>query len=491
MLHIDENLMLELYKKGLSYRKIADAVGCSHPTIKDRLKRIGVEPRVAKTYPVAEWVTAWNDGLYASDIAKKYNTTEYIVRSRLKKSGLDISSRLKTNVDDAEVVTLYESGLNSNQVADRLDCSGRTIIRVLKRMNVERKSYRQVKNKELKEAPLLDEYVSGVSITDLASRYNCDVTTMYRHIRKSGACIRPSHYYFSYDIDIELVASMYRDGLTISEISERLGVSGGVIRSRLDKADVIRVHPQFGSVKRFKHHGQLVKLGSGWEKHVYSILWKEFGEDFLFQGEFGDRKYKSVNTMLLNRPLNLTAQFSAIKNTYDWTPDFVIPSLNMVIEVKGGWRARQRWNQCVVPCLRATPTIPIEIFEMGVDPYGMRNWSDLKRVLKPIVGPDRWFVYMAKREDGYVYIGCSKDPIRRCTREHGKTKRGARCLRGHNIELIWWAEVEGGKIPAHKLEWRLKRRTKASKMLLVSNSHIGQVLNIHNQRCVVVDFVSH
>lgn len=72
-----------------------------------------------------------------------------------------------------------------------------------------------------------------------------------------------------------------------------------------------------------------------------------------------------------------------------------------------------------------------------------------------------WYVYFVQSDEtGYLYCGCTVDPIRRC-HQHNHTKAGARCLRGQRpVTLLWYAKVEGGKIPAHRVEHWLKRHTK-------------------------------
>lgn len=82
---------------------------------------------------------------------------------------------------------------------------------------------------------------------------------------------------------------------------------------------------------------------------------------------------------------------------------------------------------------------------------------------------ENWYVYMVRANDGSIYIGCSKDPIRRL-KEHNSTKKGARYFRKKGRRpgiLIWCAHVRGGKVNAHRVEHWLKRHRRKWKLSFI------------------------
>jgi len=82
------------------------------------------------------------------------------------------------------------------------------------------------------------------------------------------------------------------------------------------------------------------------------------------------------------------------------------------------------------------------------------------------MGDKPWFLYMVQSEKtGYVYVGVTVLMARRLRQHNGEIKGGARALRGQRpVRLLWCAEVEGGKIPALRCEYWLKRHSKKWKL---------------------------
>ncbi|MEW7866191.1 GIY-YIG nuclease family protein [Aeromonas diversa] len=77
-----------------------------------------------------------------------------------------------------------------------------------------------------------------------------------------------------------------------------------------------------------------------------------------------------------------------------------------------------------------------------------------------------WHLYLVRTRLGHLYTGISTDPVRRLA-EH-QAGRGARNLRGKGpLTLAWQAEV-GDHGQALRLEYRLKRQTRATKERLVA-----------------------
>ncbi|MGY3926069.1 GIY-YIG nuclease family protein [Aeromonas simiae] len=88
-----------------------------------------------------------------------------------------------------------------------------------------------------------------------------------------------------------------------------------------------------------------------------------------------------------------------------------------------------------------------------------------------------WHLYLVRTARGHLYAGISTDPQRRLA-EH-QSGRGARSLRGKGpLTLVWQAEV-GEHGEALRLEYRLKRLTKAAKEQLVATPQQWPELRAH------------
>lgn len=79
-------------------------------------------------------------------------------------------------------------------------------------------------------ASLVAEYEQGVPVRELADRCNVHRTTVTEHARRHGLVLHRR----SLDEDERVkAAGLYEDGLTMSEIAERFGVSTGATRTAL------------------------------------------------------------------------------------------------------------------------------------------------------------------------------------------------------------------------------------------------------------------
>ncbi len=77
-----------------------------------------------------------------------------------------------------------------------------------------------------------------------------------------------------------------------------------------------------------------------------------------------------------------------------------------------------------------------------------------------------YFVYMLRCTDGSLYAGITTDVNRRFAEHASGGKLGAKYTKNHTpkeIEVVWQVE---NRSAASKIEWRLKRLTKAQKETL-------------------------
>ena len=378
--------------QGLSTLEIARMLGCSSSTVSRRLRKAGVEIRppggVKKKLASKTIRRLYEEGRSAPYIASKLGCSTNVVYSRLVGMGVEIRSsggQNKVQLDDDLLRELYiERKLSIQDVAKRVGHSPQVVGRHLQRMSVSRKPWEENKRRDLDSSEIARLYGRGLSTYQVANLLGCCYSTISSRLREMGIRVRTRAEQHRIDVDEDEVVRLYsKCHMTTSEISSILGVSADVVRSRLRENSVPRRPPgHFGSVRVFRHHGHPVKLGSGWEAQVYSILWREFGEDFLFQGEFGERKHKCTPRFRLDLADNLPERYQTKKDHYGWHPDFVIPDLDMVIEVKGGWKVRQRWNQCVIPCLKTTD-FPHAVYGVLDSPYKVSTWDQLRNILTP------------------------------------------------------------------------------------------------------------
>lgn len=76
-----------------------------------------------------------------------------------------------------------------------------------------------------------------------------------------------------------------------------------------------------------------------------------------------------------------------------------------------------------------------------------------------------WYLYLVRCDDGSLYTGISTDVARRF--EAHAQNRGARRLRGRGPLQLVYSEAVGDRRQALRLEYRVKRLSKAEKERLV------------------------
>ena len=79
---------------------------------------------------------------------------------------------------------------------------------------------------------------------------------------------------------------------------------------------------------------------------------------------------------------------------------------------------------------------------------------------------DIWQVYMVRCKDGTLYTGITNDLAKRI-KAHNSAKDGARYTRSRRPVKLVYSEEAGSKSAAAKLEYKIKKMTRAKKKEMV------------------------
>ena len=79
---------------------------------------------------------------------------------------------------------------------------------------------------------------------------------------------------------------------------------------------------------------------------------------------------------------------------------------------------------------------------------------------------DIWYVYMVRCNDGTLYTGITYDLEKRIE-AHNSGKDGARYTRSRRPVKLVYSEEAGSKSTAAKLEYKIKKMTRAKKMEMI------------------------
>jgi len=196
------NIVLELYDTKIKPKQIAKKTKIDDEVVYATLKYHNIIKGFSLNYVSSEQkvVDLYDSGLSIYDIAKRVGTSVSPVRRILKEN--NINMRLTKMIIDEEAV-LLEYVTNKNTIAyisKLFDCSVTVINKILIENEV-------LKNNHLLDASVMNEaileYLSGVTGTYVALKYNVSTTAIYKEMEQRGMTRRSSTYYS--DTDIELI----------------------------------------------------------------------------------------------------------------------------------------------------------------------------------------------------------------------------------------------------------------------------------------------
>lgn len=196
--------VLELYKKGLEIKKIAEYFFCSEMTIYNDLKALREEaPETLSRRPKkrrAEVLKLYQAGLTLTEIAQKLScarkTVVYDLKT-LREEDWGIPSRrhccTKAELKErrAEVLRLHKEGLRIKDIAKELSFNYSTILGDLNILERAGKLKRRTKKPskstiEKRRTKILALYNEGFIPEEIAERLRCNVRTVYNDLRALG-----------------------------------------------------------------------------------------------------------------------------------------------------------------------------------------------------------------------------------------------------------------------------------------------------------------
>jgi DNA invertase Pin-like site-specific DNA recombinase len=346
--------IIRLYtKEKMSGETLAKIYGASVPTILKTIRRHGgkVRPQGSPlSLPSKKIAALYEDKKWSVlRIARKYKCDPEAIRARLVAE--EVEFRKHVVVNEPEAVAAYSAGETAPTIARKAGCSVSHVYKILRKHGVH---IRSKISGPLPAKEVVALYRSGVGSCTISQRFGCSYQRILDCLRKNGVKILPAGRAF--DLPNEDIRYLYEnDNWACARIGDYYGCHESVIMNRLHAMGVRMKRPgewpansPQARVIRLRVDGRRIRIHSKWEAHMYMLLHKLFGEDVLYQGEFGERAAFATKRIHLRRRIP-TAYGS---NVYHWTPDFVIPSQKLIIEVKGHPKARETWDSVVLPAIR-------------------------------------------------------------------------------------------------------------------------------------------
>jgi transposase len=260
-----EQEIIDLYiNKKLSVNKIAGKFKVEFRTIskimKDNNIKVLTSKDMKKLTPEQEQEMInlyWRSGYSTHQLAEKYNISRTSVKRIFVRNDVQITdirqtkaSSIKRKINESQypkIISLYKGGLTQAEVSKLYDVGEETIRKILRKNNVAaRKNYSQkITPKQAKEIVKL--YKQDISTIKLAKQFNVDKSTIQRVLEKNKIEVKGPGY-FNKKLTAaqeKEILGLYREGLSISKVSQRTNIDNSTIKLVLKRND-IEVRPGSG-----------------------------------------------------------------------------------------------------------------------------------------------------------------------------------------------------------------------------------------------------
>lgn len=211
------------------------------PTCKEaRNERAGRTGPARLELPVEEMVAKYEAGAGIIAVGEAYGISSTTVRKRLMEAGVTMRPRggashaLDLPMD--ELVARYEAGEGLGTLSRVYECSPMTIRKRLGAAGITIREPGRNNNAviDLDIDGIVTAYRDdGLKLSEVAERYGVSTNTITRRLVEAGVTIRPKRW--KPLPERELVAS-YQGGATCKELAERMGVDEGTVANHLRAA---------------------------------------------------------------------------------------------------------------------------------------------------------------------------------------------------------------------------------------------------------------
>jgi len=375
-----QQFIVSRYSKGLSKSAIARELGVSHTTVGYWLKKAGVASRKRNLSPkqIQQIPNLYRSGMSIRAIARSFRVSGPAICTWMKKLGVEVENRPQPgtlDISPEDVRHSYETGATLEEVGSQFGCSGETIRHRL----MEAGGKARDRAIQVDEQAVIAAYTGGQTAAEVGVLVGCSGKKVREVLEQAGVPRRAVGPQLALaPKEVTWAAEEYKSGRTIQAVAVDLGVSASTLGVALNRAGVAT--RRVGGFFRVVHtHGRPIKFGSSWEEMVFQAL-LDAGETFQFQGDFTRPENLAPTFELWKSPI-VNRVYPGKKTTYSWSPDFVIPNLDMILEVKGNYWATRHWARVVRPCVEsAYADLPHPVWVLAVDPTH-RDWKGIQDLL--------------------------------------------------------------------------------------------------------------
>lgn len=241
--------LLELYYSGVKWGEIEKQLGVSHGTCYNALKAIGVLGNGGQRYKrlsnkaCKSLVEEYKKGKTIETLRKKYEISRDYCCDVIRKAGLSCYSKKLFFYNPENIESLkkdYEDGLTWREISEKHGLAAETCRNYLHLAGVPLNRKREVTINQEKIEQCVHDYVSSVSIKEISEKYNFPVARVYQILKEAGVYKRKHRTaveIFENSEEVAFVVQVYRSGVTMPEMEEKLGINKSTIKKILKMAN--------------------------------------------------------------------------------------------------------------------------------------------------------------------------------------------------------------------------------------------------------------
>ena len=397
------------YQSGLSIYKIAVKNGCTHK----RIKKILVDNNIPLTDGRGTTLTnedkikiveLYNSGVPVGILRSQYKTRSTNINKILKDANIQIRSlseqavykpkkeaKVTNSLDVDKIIDLYVNNQYSLlQLSREFKCSPYCCRQVLLRNNIPIRdcNCELYTNRKYGEKPVIEPYKDESEILEYYKKYSLGETceqfaradkTVRKILRKNGIPLRdrsaarigrPRISKLRLSLPDSEIIELYKQNLSMEEISKRYGTTSGTIKSILRKHN-IEIHyldekwfrktvvNSFRSKPYTLPSGRVIKL-QGYEPQFLDYV-------------FGNNIYKEEDFDFTH----LRIPYEINNKRHYYFPDFRIPNQNLIVEIKSSYILKKQGIEITEAKKQATLALGHK-YLMIVD----NNFENLKEINK-------------------------------------------------------------------------------------------------------------
>jgi hypothetical protein len=147
-------------------------------------------------------------------------------------------AKSRPDVKTIELIADYNTGMSLRELGRKYKIDAKSVAARLRKEGVSIKTRSEVMT-EFDRPQMVQDYLSGMTIVNVAEKHGCERTCVERALKKANVPLRPA-----VDVDATKIIELYNQGMTQVDIANLFGVSAPTIVDRLDAAGIEHRNPR-------------------------------------------------------------------------------------------------------------------------------------------------------------------------------------------------------------------------------------------------------